>query len=184
MKILKKIDQLIDKNNINKKELKQFSIFLFLTIVVFFFESYYGLFSKYITPVFFVIFLIIMFITWLMAGLAVIKSLFVVSASLSLLIFLAQSYCALPTNEHTANSSLESLIWFGLIYIVYLFLKSLYGDVIDNKKSKMNLSIFKEINKGKYPWMPLTLYAIFMGIFLWQLYQVVDPIISNFCIYK
>src|SRR5690606_5348021 len=70
--------------------------------------------SEYITPVvlglLFVGLLIATLVTWLMAALAVFRSLLIVGAGLSLLLYIAQEYCALSIQERLADESLQSLI--------------------------------------------------------------------------
>ncbi|MBI5400648.1 MAG: hypothetical protein HZB12_00825 [Candidatus Yonathbacteria bacterium] len=105
------------------------------------------------------------------------KSLFLVGASLSLIIFLAQSYCEVPNLTQSGNDALKTLIAFGFIYIGFDFFKSLYKEV------RSRLKTLKEINDGKNPWIFLFPFALFLGIFLWQLYQVINPIMVNLCIY-
>ena len=67
----------------------------------------------------------------ILAGFVVVKSLFLIAAELSLLIFLAQSYCDVPTTLRSAVSddALRSLILLGLIYIAVAFVQELYGAI-------------------------------------------------------
>lgn len=112
------------------------------------------------------------------AGRSVFKSLFLVSAELSLMIFLAQSYCALPGVARTANAAMQFLLECSLFYIAFVFLQSLYVEW-----SKI-LETFKDINDNKKPWVVIILFFTFVTFFVWQLYQVMKPLITNLCIYK
>jgi hypothetical protein len=67
--------------------------------------------------IFAVVLSLVVLVTWTMAGFIVFRSLFFVSAGLSLMIFLAQSYCGLPQYMHTADVALQSLMGFGIIYL-------------------------------------------------------------------
>jgi len=122
--------------------------------------------------------LILMMIVWSFAGVVVFKPLFLVSAELSLLIFLAQSYCEVPKVTPTSDEALKSLLLFGLLYIAALFLRSM------TKELKTKLTTLREIDKSTQPVFVVFIFVIFVTIFLIQLYQVIVPIIFNLCIYK
>ncbi|HWO07352.1 MAG TPA: hypothetical protein VNM40_02100 [Candidatus Paceibacterota bacterium] len=121
---------------------------------------------------------ILVTVAWALAGHAVMKSLFVVGASLTLIIFLAQAYCEVPNLTQSGNDALKTLIAFGLLYIGFNFFRALYKEVTERTKT------LKEISKGESPWVFLIPFALFVGIFLWQVSQVVYPIIQNLCIYQ
>lgn len=114
----------------------------------------------------------------IIAGFVVVKSLFLIAAELSLLIFLAQSYCAAPLRTSASDDALRSLIFLGLVYVVIAFLQSLYGNLKDSYK-KMT---------GK-PWsfrrvVAAALFFIFTVVFLWEIYLVMKPIILGLCVYR
>ena len=112
------------------------------------------------------------------AGMAVIKALFVVAAELSLLIFLAQAYCSVPTRFPENDEALKSLFAVGILYIAFLFLQSLWG-ILKSHYERVHG------DGWKYERTITTLaYVVFVGIFLWQLYLVVSPIVVNLCVYK
>jgi hypothetical protein len=121
---------------------------------------------------------IIFTIVWYFAAHAVLKSLFGVSAGLSLVIYLAQSYCAVPAAMRTADNALKSLVVFGMIFIGIEFCTSLY------KEGMARSNQFMEVNDHKWPWLILILFAIFTGIFVWQVVQVIVPIVNDLCVYK
>lgn len=114
------------------------------------------------------------------AGKVVFKALFVVSAGLSLMIFLAQSYCDLPVSAHTADSALKFLFGFGLVYIGYLFLESLQVELAGGFKE------LKDPNGDEklLAWVAMILFTAFIAFFVWELYRVMNPLVSNLCIYK
>lgn len=112
------------------------------------------------------------------AGYTVLKSLFLLAAELSLLIFLAQSFCSATQRSVASNAAMKSLLLAGLAYIVIMFflslrnnLKEYYKKVKDEKLSSAKIFV-------------ICLFFIFIVWFLWQIYQVVDPIISSLCVYK
>ena len=121
---------------------------------------------------------IIISITWGLAVHTVIKSLFGVGAGLSLIIFLAQSYCEVPLPARNADDALKSLVVFGLIYIGVEFCFSIYKEAISRIKT------LREANDDKRPWVVLIPFALFTGLFIWQVVQVLLPIIQNLCVYK
>lgn len=164
---------------LDKKNLIFFVSFLLISILVFFGTKYFSVDLGNLGIILLIITLsILSLITWFMAGVAVFRSLFLVGASLSLLIFLAQSYCGVSGTVQSANDALKSLLGFGLLYIGFLFLGSLY------KELNQSLRHLEDVYNGKKPWVIVILLALFIGLFMWQLYQVINPIISNLCIYK
>jgi len=116
----------------------------------------------------------------LMAGFAVIQALFLVAAELSLLIFLAQSFCAVPASARAAanDEALKILLAVGLIYILVSFSRSLYELLKDRYK--------KIENRG---WSVRTIlflvaFVAFTLIFVWEIYLVVWPIVAGLCVYR
>lgn len=162
-----------------KLDLKSLSIFAAVAAAAFFAANHL---SPYLSNIGYVILIIelmiVVTVTWGLAVHAVIKSLFGVSAGLSLIIFLAQSYCQVPLAFQTANDSLKSLVAFGLIYIGIEFFRSLYKEATDRAKA------LKEVNDNKRPWLILIPFALFTGLFIWQVVQVLLPIVQNLCVYK
>lgn len=155
------------------------AIFFIIVSIVFIGVTFY---TQYFSNALFVVLLIelslIVMVTWTMAGYAVMKSLVYVSAGLSLLIFLAQAYCDVPTIARTGNDALKILLGFGLLYITCEFFRSLYKEMSSHSK------FLKERNEGKRPLMILIPFALFTGIFIWQVYQVVSPIVHNLCVFN
>lgn len=160
--------------------------FLFFLVFAFSLPLISIYFPKVNSVLFVVLFSVIFFFTWVMAGIAIFRSLLVSSAILSIVIFLAQSYCNLPTNLHSADDALKSIFGFGMIYSVSVFMIALYKEMMgdEKKEKKSHLTIFKEINEGKISWIILCLYVLSMAIFISQIYQVMRVLINNMCIYK
>ena len=174
-----KIKEVIKEITGNKEKLIQFSIFLVLVILVFVGMTFFKDSLQSVGSVVLVIELaILVTVAWALAGHAVVKSLFFVGASLSLMIFLAQSYCDVPNLTQSSNDALKSLLAFSFIYLGFDFFRSLYKEVTAHMKK------LKEINDGKNSYMLLVPFALFVGIFLWQLAQVLLPIVQDLCIYK
>lgn len=129
-----------------------------------------------------VILLISIMISWIFvnAGLAVIESLFWVGAELSLLIFLADSYCKTGMTSPRGDNALNVIIVISIIFIGYKFYKSLKKSLkekLDNLNSK----------EKKWSWEKIVVvgfFVFFAGLFICLLYDLVSPIIKNFCIYK
>lgn len=177
--MFKKIEEIKRVINFKRRDITTFVLFIFLVALVFICITY---FKEYLVTVGYMILLIelviLVIVTWAFAGHAVMKSLFLVGASLSLIIFLAQSYCEAPNLTQSGNDSLKILIAFGFLYIAFDFLRSLYQEIIIRSKT------FKHTNDGKRPWLFLIPFALFVGIFVWQIVQVLLPILKNLCIYK
>lgn len=122
------------------------------------------------------VFLLFMIMT--VADFVVFKSLFLVSAEFSFLIFIAQSYCAIPNRQVAGDQALRTLLSFGILYIIYIFLDSFYETF---KKSRESVKNESWTNEKRFV---VVLYLVFVVIFLWNVIQVLNPIINNLCVYK
>jgi hypothetical protein len=174
----KKIEEIKRTVNFIRRDITTFVVFLVLVALVFIAITY---FKDYVAPVgytiLFIELVILVMAAWTLAGHAVMKSLFLVGASLSLIIFLAQSYCEAPNLTQSGNDALKTLLAFGFLYITFDFLRSLYKEIIARSKT------LQHANDGKRPWLFLIPFALFVGIFIWQIVQVLMPILQNLCIY-
>lgn len=158
---------------------KEKAIFIVVILLVFFGAKYFDIDLDILgAKLFVIVFSVLLLITWTVAGITVFRSLFVVGAGLTFLIFLAQSFCNVPVTSQSANVALQSLFGFGIIYVILLFYKSLF------KELKKILGQLKEVNNRKNSWIIIILFGFFVGLFVWQLYQVMNPIVLNLCIYK
>jgi len=175
---LSEIKESIEEITSNNKKLIQFGIFLVLAAFVFIGLTFFkDTFQTIGYSLLYIELVILVLAAWALAGHAVMKSLFLIGASLSLIIFLAQSYCDAPNLTKSGNDALKVLLAFSLLYLSFDFFRSLYAEVTARSKT------LKQANDGKNPWIFLVPFALFVGIFVWQLYQVMFPIISNLCIY-
>lgn len=124
--------------------------------------------------------LVILTFVMFLAGSIVIKSLFKVSVGLSLLIYLAQSYCAPEVARTTpGDAALKALIILGLSFVMYDFLTKIY------KKFNEHSQKFKE--NGNWDWRGRTMIGLllfFTGSLVLMVYQVLGPIILGLCVYK
>lgn len=114
-----------------------------------------------------------------LVGVAIMEALFYISAGLSLIIFLSQSYCDALPHTSSGDSSLKFLIMTGFIYLVFQFFKIFYKGVLKYFED------FKKIKK-EYFWKTI-LFVFFIIIaltFLSSLFQVIKPIILDLCVYK
>ena len=116
-------------------------------------------------------------VAW-MAGVAVIQSLFIVAAELSLLIFLTQSFCASSTRLVQNNSAMTSLFTVGLIYIIFIFFRSLW-DVL-----KTNYKKIENRPRSAEKIITIIAFILFVILFLNELYLVIYPIFSSLCVYR
>lgn len=172
------------KSRVPKEKIPEFLFVLSVVIISFFSANHFNIgFSVSLSVILLILFSILFIATWFMAGIAVFKSVIIASVSLSVVIFLVQTYCELPLTSHTANNELKNLLMFALAYSVYLFIISLYKELFgDKKEQKGTFKLLDEMYGGKKPWLIVTLYAMFIGLFIWQLYQVMKPIFSSFCV--
>jgi hypothetical protein len=146
--------------------------------------SYYLLGKHFIDAIwtFDIIALLILFlIIWLMAGFIVLKSFFASAAELSLLIFLAQSYCNSPNPSIGSNNALKSLMILSILYIIFISAGSLYNIL------KEFLRDFK--NEGKLTDKIITavillIFLFFMIYIIQQIGMVISPIVNDICVFK
>lgn len=163
----------------SRKQIARFAVFFAAAVFAYFMSKYGEQVSRIGYIILFIELGIVVLITWGLAGHTVMKTLFAVSVGLSLLIYLAQSYCDAPATMRTVGSdaALMSLIGFGVIYVGIEFLKTLRKEITDRLKQ------LTEINNKKRPWLIIIPYGLFTGIFTWQVGQVLLPIISSLCVY-
>jgi hypothetical protein len=119
-------------------------------------------------------------VAWIamLAGFTVLKSLFLLSAEISLLIFLAQSYCDVQLRSSSADDALRGLIFLGVTYIGYKF----FQDLRDALRKRLDSIPEKRWSREKI--IAVGLFALFTLSFVWSIFQVVSPIILDLCIYK
>lgn len=114
----------------------------------------------------------------LVAGAVVIRALFDVAVGLSLVIFLAQAYCASPVQTVDGNNALHTLIIFGLGYVAFDFVSKLYQGIRDFRKS------LNDLEGGVYRLLIMLMFLVLAVIFVWDVYAVMSPIVQGFCIYQ
>ncbi|MFM2357450.1 MAG: hypothetical protein RJA61_187 [Candidatus Parcubacteria bacterium] len=119
-------------------------------------------------------------IAWIfmLAGFTVLRALFLLNAEISLMIFLAQAYCGVQAVASPSDDALRTLIFLGVVYIGYEFFKAL------KKALEVRLD---SIPEKKWSWekvMVVSLFALFTLAFLYSIYQVTEPIVSNMCVYQ
>lgn len=112
------------------------------------------------------------------AGFIVLKALVLVATELSLLIFLAQSYCDVPNRSASSGEALKSLLAVGLVYVVISFIFSLH------KVLKEDFKGIKDEKWSKDKIAIVVLALVFAGLFIWEIYLVVRPIVQNLCVFK
>jgi len=176
--VKKKLQQLADRLEFKKENVIPIILSVVITLIA-------GIDSKYsdvhllsiIWIVAAVLFGILLLLVMVLAGFRVIKSLFRISAGLSLLIFLAQSYCAVPRTS-VGDSALMGLLGIGFLYMLFDFFRSLYKAIAKDFK-KINGRIWSFENA-----VIILLFTLFACFFIWAIYQVIIPIILNLCVYK
>ncbi|MCC6290854.1 hypothetical protein IT398_02215 [Candidatus Nomurabacteria bacterium] len=165
--------------SLEKRQIIAYIVFLLLATIVFVGMTFFKeTFQKIGYTLLLIELILLVTVAWALAGHAVMKSLFVVGASLSLIIFLSQAYCGAPNLSQAGNDALKTLIAFGFIYIATNFLRALYKEVTDRTK------VLRQVNGGKSPWFFLVPFALFVGLFVWQIVQIIMPILQNLCIYQ
>jgi len=173
-----KIKKLKEGLKLKKEDI---SIVVFSVIITTIFFACYYFWGNYLIATIGIIDLALLGIIVLMfmalSGFMVFKALFLVAAELSLLIFLSQSYCSIDNRQVSGDEALRSLLIVGIVYVIISFFYSLYKSIKDYK-NKEGKSFVREIGLG------VVIFFGFIALFIWQIYLVVNPIISNLCIYK
>ena len=165
----------------SKRSLDTKSLVITAGITLGFFVAYYLLGSHFSEVMWLITFIMLgtaLSIIMILAGFSVFKSLFYVSAEISLLIFLAQSYCAVPQRTSAGDQALKSLLTLGIIYIIFIFCKSQW---------KLLKKKYKSI--AGQPWpkemiIAVTIFFIFTVLIIYQIYLVINPIVTSLCVYK
>ena len=180
MWLINKIKRTGEKRDIKRKDVYRFVVFLILSIIFSFLASHYEKQLQGVTSVLLVVELIIIVsFAYYFAGRAVMKSLFIIGAELTLMIYLAQAYCDIvPAAVRTADEAMKSLLNLGLLYLGIKFVYVLYKEVINSAE------LLRKINGNKKPWLILIPFAMLVGALVTQISQVLYLIISNLCIYK
>jgi hypothetical protein len=114
------------------------------------------------------------------AGATVFKTFFLLGAEVSLLIFLAQSYCHTEYIARTPESdqALGALIVASGLYILYLVGVSLFKALIE---------YYKRIEQDKWTFekiFTIVSFLVFVWYFLSLIADVVTPILADICIYR
>lgn len=167
------------KDRLDKKAILSIIISLLILSVLFFAYKVFGdRLNNYIWTFNGIMIIVFVYLIMFIAGFSVMKALFFIAAELSLLIFLAQSYCSLSIKPSGTKEALQSLLIIGLSYIIYNFVKSLI-DVCKNR-----YKIIKNDKSWFFKTISISLFIFFAGVFVWQIFLVVNPIISGLCIYR
>jgi len=167
--------QLID----NKKNIISFAISTAIASVFYFGYHFFGNhFTSSVWNITGILLVILILIIMMMAGFVVMKSLFFVAAELSLLIFLAQSYCSVTGRSASGDNALKSLLIVGFAYVIVNAGRSLLKTL--NEKYQL----VKKDRLSKEQIFVVALFLIFISIFISQVYSVVNPIIVGLCVYK
>jgi len=124
-----------------------------------------------------IIFTVLVLVIIVLAGFAVLKSLFLLAAELSLIIFLAQSFCSVPQRSEASDEALQSLLFVAILYILFVFVRSLWETLKE---------YYKKVENEKWSFekiFTVSLFLIFTFWFLRAIYLVVSPIILGLCVY-
>ena len=179
--MLVKTKNLIKKawGELSRKDIASIVISLVILSLLFFAYRIFGdRLNHYIWTFDGVMIIAFVYLIMFIAGFSVMKALFFIAAELSLLIFLTQSYCNLSVKPDGTKEALQSLLIIGLSYIIYNFIKSLLG------ACKNRYKIIKNDRGWFFKTISISLFIFFAGVFIWQIFLVVNPIISDLCIYK
>ncbi len=170
--------ELTIKAKSNKEAFTALALSAILTVTAFLDLNYFN--HRLVTLVWvFIGTAFLMLIMWIIfkAGFTVMRTLFLVNAEIALLIFLAQAYCDVILTKMPSDDALKLVMVIGVAYISYEFFKRLL-DALTTR--------FESVSRKLYTWEKICIIAVFLFftlVFVYALYQVVNPIISNLCIY-
>jgi hypothetical protein len=121
--------------------------------------------------------LFLIFVT-LAVGVHVGEAVFHVAAGFTLVIFLAESYCAVPFRSATADDAFRALLAVGVLYIIFDFAYTLYRGLHRFAKRMEHLPF------DAYKAAVLVVFLGLVCIFAWAVYAAMDPIIAHLCVYR
>lgn len=172
---------LISKFDLNKEKAVSLLLTFVLTTLIFLDTNYFNHVLLTSTYVFSITFLVVILIAiMLVAGHAVYKSAIHASVGFGVLIFLAQTYCALDTKTSDGISALNTLWTVGFIFILYEFFNKL------QEAYKSHTQPLRDDIKTK-KWEPIllmTIYSLFIVGYISLISRVLTPIVLDLCIYK
>lgn len=167
--------------NGNKERLISLILTLLLTLIIFLDSNYFNHALLTSTYVFSITFLVIALISiMLVAGHAIYKSAIHASVGFGVLIFLAQTYCALDTKTPDGIAALNTLWTIGFVFILYEFFYKL------QEAYKAHTRPLRDDIKTK-KWEPVLLiaiYSVFIIGYISLISKVLTPIVLDLCIYK
>ncbi len=120
----------------------------------------------------------IIYFVFMKAGFIVLESFFWISAEMSFLIFIGQSYCNAKTIISSTDNILKSIIILSIFLISYKFIKSLKDAL---------LKTIHDIPEKAWSWEKVVYVFLFISFalfFVWAVSEIVAPIILDLCIYK
>lgn len=172
---------LLSKLDLSKEKVISLVLTFVLTLLIFLDSNYFDHILLTSTYVFSITFLVIVLIAiMLVAGHAIYKSAIHASVGFGVLIFLAQTYCALDTKTSDGIAALNTLWTIGFVFILYEFFNKL------QEAYKAHTKPLREDIKTK-KWEPLLLmviYSIFIVGYISLILKVLTPIVFDLCIYK
>tara|TARA_B100000745_G_scaffold264490_1_gene189202 strand:- start:1071 stop:1601 length:531 start_codon:yes stop_codon:yes gene_type:complete len=176
--MLRKLKQYFQKLNLTKRKLISFGISVLIAAPMFFLSEYYGeQFNQVMWVLLGIILTILVAMVAAIAGYAVVKSLIGIAAGLSLLIFIAQSYCDTSIRDVSGDGALASLFVMVSIYLIVAFGKILL---------EILSSYYKRVENEVWSWekvVTVALFLFFVGFFVWEIYLVMKPIVLDLCVF-
>ncbi len=173
------IDKLANRLHIRKDRILPFLFAVSLTIVFFLDSTYFNNRALYVLAILALLALAtVVSIIAIQAGFTILKSLFLLSAELSLLFLLAQSYCDATSVASAGDNALRTLVGLGIAYISYRF----YVELKEALKKKLESLPQKGWPKEKV--IVVLIFLFYAFVFIYGIYQVVSPIVLDLCVFK
>lgn len=122
---------------------------------------------------------VVLLAVMLLAGFAVYRAVIHASVGFGVIIFMAKTYCDLPSTTPEGIEALTALWTIGLVYILYEF-----GNKLQEAYKSHTEKLRKNEEKAWEPKVLLVVYLVFVVMYLSLIAQVLTPIALDLCIYK
>lgn len=123
---------------------------------------------------------LILVVLMMRAGVTIFKSLIVINVSLTLLVFLSDSYCASSFKDAQGDSALSALLMIGFLCVIYDFSRELVKLVSEDMVRIKGKDGWKK-------WEPILISSLFLSFitgFVAMVIHVAVPIFLNICVFK
>jgi len=177
---MKWIRKFVKRLDLNKQKVISVAFAIGFTMMVFVDTNYLDhtlLSTAYIFSL--TLIAVVLLAVMLLAGFAVYKAVIHASVGFGVIIFMAKTYCDLPSTTPEGIEALTALWTIGLVYIFYEF-----GNKLQEAYKIHTDKIKKDEKKAWEQKVLVIIYLVFVVMYLSLIAQVLTPIALDLCIYK